>query len=254
MRQPKTRSGYQKHEPYPLNQFPQDIIEALAKRIVHLIAVGHADMSGDIFGQMFADTISGQAFGKSLGVADVAWNGCGWSVKTVKDNYPHGFTVGPKGKERPKRIRLISGRNNVTYSFGIEAPLANVKTTGDAVVEIYNHRIAKAREEHDDIRLVVLIRNMSTLEFTIFERPMVPLAVNDYQWEINDRGKLEGFCEGKHVFTWQPDGSQFTIKEQIPTSATRFKITKRPPMLQIEHVIRLARYKPDWVKILGPVT
>ncbi len=251
MRQPRTRSGFQRNEPYPLNEFDFDTINALVKRIVHLLAVGHADMSGDIFSQMFADAISGQASGRPLGVADVAWNGCGWSVKTVKNNYPHKFTVGNGEDERPKRIRLISGRNNLNYSFGIESPLADVQAAGNAVVEIYNHRIAQAREEHDDVRLVVLIRNMSTLEFTIFERPMVPLAVNDYQWKINKRGNLEGFCESDHLFTWQPDGSQFTIIEHIPTSATRFRIAKRPPMLQIEHVLRLARYQQDWVEILG---
>jgi len=39
-------------------------------------------------------------------------------------------------------------------------------------VDIYNNRIVQAREEHDDIRLAVLVRKMSTLEFTIFERSM----------------------------------------------------------------------------------
>ena len=89
-RPPKTRSGFPRREPYRLDEFPQEIIEDLAKRIVDLIAVGHADMSGDISGQMFADTISGNAFGMPLGVAAVAWNASGWPVKTVKNTHPHG--------------------------------------------------------------------------------------------------------------------------------------------------------------------
>ena len=246
----KIRSGYKKHEPYPLNQFPVSIIEGFAKRIVHLKAVGHADMSGDIFCQMFADTVSGQAYGNPLGVADVAWNGCAWSVKTVKNSHPHRFEVGGTENSKRKRIRLISGRNSPHYSAGITDPIADVQATGNAVLDIYNSRVDEAREEHDDVRLLVFIRNMVTQEFTVFERTLTPLAVNDYQWSLNNQGNLEGRTDNNHVFTWQPHGSQFTIIEPIPDSATRFRINRQPPMLQMTHVLRLARFEQNWVEII----
>jgi len=195
-------------------------------------------MSGDQFSRIFADSISGDEFSKPLGVADVAWNGCCWSVKTVKHSKPH--TV--------SHCRLISGRNSPAYSAGISDFRADLQRTGRAVLEVYNSRINEAREQHDDVRLVVLIRNMQTLKFTLFERPLVPIVVNNYVWELNKRNNLIGI-EGQHIaFTWQPHGSQFTIHEPIPRSATRFYIKKQPPILELEQVIKLTGFRPNWVQ------
>lgn len=236
----RTRSQYSKHEPHPLNEFPASLIEGLAKRFVHLRAVGLSDMSGDQFSRIFSDAISGQEYGKPLGVADVAWNGCCWSVKTVKHKRPH----------TAPHCRLISGRNSPDYSAGISDPRADLERTGRAVLEVYNSRINEAREQHDDVRLVVLIRNMQSQEFTLFERPLVPVVVNNYTWGLTERNNLIGVEEGEIAFTWQPHGSQFTVHEPIPRSATRFYIRKQPPTLTLEQVIRLAKFKPDWVQFV----
>ena len=211
-------------------------------------------MSGDQFSRMFSDAISGQSFGKPVGIADVAWNGCCWSVKTVQNRFPHEFTVYTgKKNEKPKIIRLVSGRNSPSYSVGIEDPFADVQATGQAVLDIYNARINKAKWDHDDIRLVVLIRNMNAQEFTLFERPIAPLVVNNYQWELNAKRNLCGYDHnGDHVFTWQHHGSQFTIHETIPASATRFRINREPGLLEKQHVLRLVRFKPDWIEIIQP--
>ena len=159
MRKVRTKGQAQSiHEPYPLNEFPTTLIQELGKRIVHLLAVGHADMDGDTFSQMYADSFGAEALGKPLGVADVIWNGCAWSVKTIKQKTPHSTN----------HIRLISGRNSPNYSAGISAPLEDIEATGRAVLDIYNARIHQARKDHDTVRLLVLIRNMGTLEFTIF--------------------------------------------------------------------------------------
>ena len=236
----KTRSQYHKHEPYPLNEFQHSLIETLAKRFVHLRAVGVSDMSGDQFSRIFADSISGQEYGRPLGVADVAWNGCCWSVKTVKTSKPH----------VARHCRLISGRNSPDYSAGISNPRADLERTGRAVLEVYNSRIHEAREQHDDVRLVVLIRNMQSQEFTLFERPLVPVVVNNYTWGLTKKKNLIGVQDGKIAFTWQPHGSQFTVHEPIPQSATRFYIRKLSPTLTVEQVIRLTGFKPDWVQFV----
>lgn len=238
----KTRDGIPKHQPYPLNNFTPAVIQSIAKRVVHLKAVGKADMTGDEFSRIFADSISGMSHTKPLGIADVAWNGCCWSVKTVKSNDPH----------TQEKVRLISGRNNPNYSAGISDPYADIAKTGATVLQIYNQRIETAKYDHDDLRMVVLIRNMTTLDFTIYERPIERYLPDDYEWKRNDKGNLQGYYHGvKHVFTWQPHGSQFTILDPVPSGATRFRIKNHPDLIEMEHVLRLIRYNPDWVEILG---
>ncbi len=170
----------------------------------------------------------------------MSWNGCCWSVKTVQHKNPH--TAG--------KIRLISGRNSPVYSSGINDPFSDLQATGQSVLDIYNDRINKAKWDHDDPRLVVLVRNMAIQEFTLFERPIYPLVVNSYHWKVNKNNNLEGFEEDQHVFTWQPHGSQFTIHEPIPPSATRFLINREPGLLEMKHVLRLVKFKPNWVEIL----
>ena len=236
----RIRGGYQKHEPYPLNQFPDKMIEELGKRIVHLVAVGNEDISGDAFDQIFANAIDGKHLGRPLGIADVTWNGCCWSVKTVKQGRPHSV----------RQVRLISGRNSPTFSAGINNPLKDVQATGNAVLEVYNRRIEEAREKHSDIRFLVFVRNMETREFTIFERAVHPFSVNDYAWRLNSNQNLEGFQSDEHIFTWQPHGSQFTIKEEVPASATRFRIRKKPPLIKIMEVLQTIAYEDDWIEIL----
>ena len=144
-----------------------------------------------------------------------------------------------------------SGRNSPVYSSGINDPFTNVQATGQSVLDIYNNRIEKARSDHKDMRLVVLVRNMETQEFTIFERPIAPLVVNNYQWKVNDRQNLEGFDGARHAFTWQPHGSQFTIIEPVPEGATCFRITQKPKsVIEMRHVLKWVGFKSDWIEIL----
>lgn len=193
-----------------------------------------------MFSRIFSDSISGQSFGKPVGIADVAWNGCCWSVKTVKQKLPHSV----------RKIRLISGRNSPVYSSGINNPFHDIAATGESVLSIYNKRIETAGWDHDDKRLLVLIRNMQANEYTMFERPIVQLVPNNYQWRENSKRNLEGYEGEKHMFTWQPHGSQFTIIETVPAGAVRFRIKKAPLTLELRHVLNLVRYKADWVKII----
>ncbi|MCY4261571.1 MAG: hypothetical protein OXC91_15100 [Rhodobacteraceae bacterium] len=222
----------------------------IGKRIVHRKAVGMADLAGDDFANIFAEAIGGMSFRKPVGVADVAWNGCCWSIKTVSNQHPHRFMVGAGGGKRRRILRLISGRNSPVYSAGIDNPFADLQATGNAVLAIYNERIEKARRDHDDVRLLVFVRNMATQEFTIFERPIHPFVLNDYTWTTNDKGNFEAHCAGEHAFTWQPHGSQFTILESVPDSATRFKIRNRVSMLEMQHVLRLTRIRPEWIEVI----
>lgn len=242
MRPVKIRGGSNtpKHEPYPLNEFPETVIQSLAKRIVHLLAVGQADMSGKQFERMFADSISGDSYGQPLGIADVAWNGLCWSVKTVKARFPH----------RAKRVRLISGRNSPVYSANISDPFADIQATGQSVIDVYNRRIDMAKNQHDKARMLVMVRNTQAREFTVFEREINEYPVNNFVWKLNGQKNFEAYEDDRHAFTWQPHGSQFTILEPVPASATRFRIRKTQVTLEMNQVLHLARFKPDWVEIL----
>ena len=236
----KLRGNKQAHSgPYPLGEFPDSILIEIGKRIVHHLAVGKADITGDEFAQIFADSISGNHLGKPLGIADVIWNGCGWSAKTVKSNNP--FHQNP--------IRLISGRNSPDFSFDISDPRADIQKTGAAVLSIWNERINISRRDHDDLRTVVLMRDMAALNFMIFEMPAELFPTTNYIWRENRRKNFQGHdkVDDRHCFTWQPHGAQFTIIEPVPGGAVKFRIKKHPGTLEMQHVLNLSRFRDDWI-------
>lgn len=207
------------------------------------MAVGHGDITGDDFAGIFADAISGLHRSSPLGIADVAWNGCGWSAKTVKASNPFEQT----------RVRLISGRNSPNYSHDISDPLADLEATGRAVLEIWNARVDEALSEHDDLRIFVMIRNMEAREFMLFEHEAVRFIPNDFRWEKNGRGNIEGYDKrtGEHRFTWQPHGSQFTIIHAVPSSPYRFRITRKPGLVEERHVLNLIRFDDSWIETVS---
>lgn len=208
------------------------------------MAVGHADITGDDFGGIFASAISGNHRAKPLGVADVTWNGCAWSVKTVKDAHP--FT---------KRIvRIISGRNSPFYSSDIADHSADIQATGRSILGVWNARVNESLNEHDDLRIFVMIRNMATLEFSMFEFEATRFVPSHYRWELNRNRNFLGFDiqTGAHHFTWQPSGSQFTIHHTVPASAYRFRINRTPPVIEERHVLQLIRFDESWIEPVAP--
>jgi hypothetical protein len=212
---------------------------------VHRIAVGHADITGDDFGGIFAAAISGAHRGKPLGIADVMWNDCAWSVKTVKAKNP--FEV--------SNIRVISGRNSPSYSSDITVPFADIQATGRAILEIWNERVDIAAREHDDLRVLIMIRNMRTREFTLMEHEGARFVPSEYIWEQNKSKNLIGYdkTSRKQCFTWQHSGSQFTIHHHVPASAYCFRITKRPGMIAEEHILRLVKFEDGWIQTVPRV-
>lgn len=227
---------------WPLGAIPKEVIIEIGKQLVHRLAVGHADITGNDFGTIFANAIGGVHRESPLGIADVPLDGNAWSVKTIKAENP--FTT--------NNVRVISGRNSPDYSLGIQNPHHNVNETGRAVLSIWNARVNEALGEYDDLRIAVFVRNMGTREFLIFEEDAIRFATDNFRWEENEKGNLEGFDKStnEHKFTWQPHGSQFTIKRKVPGSAIKFCINKQPPIIEMEHVLRLARFDESWITIL----
>ena len=109
-----------KHEPYPLNEFPESVIQDISKRIAYHVALGNTEISGSQFANIFGNSIGGKSHRISVGVADLSWDGNCRSIKTIKSKDPHGA----------KSVRLISGRNSPVNSGGIDGPCNEIKATG----------------------------------------------------------------------------------------------------------------------------
>lgn len=232
--------GKARNSLYPLGEFPDNVVTGIGRLIVHRLAVGHADITGDDFAGIFAEAISGEHRAKPLGITDVTWNSCSWSAKTVQDKRP--FTA--------TSLRLISGRNSPSYSYGIENPNDDIQKTGEAILSVWNERVGQSLNEYDDLRIVVLARNMSTLEFTLFEYEAGRYIPSEYEWKANKSKNLEGFDKQtkKHCFTWQHSGSQFTVIKNVPASAYRFRIKKHPGMLAVHQILNLVGFHAEWIE------
>ncbi len=213
----------------------------ISRRIVYQLAGGHADLRGEDWSRIFSQSIGGINRMRPSGLADVSWNSCCWSLKTVKLANP--FKV--------KKVRLIAGRNSPVFSSGISDPFKNIQDTGQAVLAVYNDRLSEARKECSDIRICVLVRNMKSLEFAFFERSIIPIAPEDYTWELNKNQNLEAFFSGVHAFTWQPHGSQFTIIESVPQNVTKFRILKHPDVARLDVVLRDVGFSNDWIEMIS---
>lgn len=226
--------------PYPLGELPPSLAVQIGRHIVHRLAVGNANISGDDFGGIFASAISGDHRKSPLGIADVTWNECAWSVKTVQSAHPFAHKI----------VRVISGRNSPVYSSGISDPFADIQATGAAVLDVWNARLNESLNDHDDLRIFIMIRNMNTLEFTLMELEAVRYVASEYTWRKNEQGNLE-CCDietGTHRFTWQPHGSQFTVFHHVPASAYRFRITRTPGTIDERQVLSLIGFDESWIE------
>ena len=218
----------------------------MAKQIVHRIAIGMGDLEGNDFGNIFAHSIGGIHRSSPIGIADVEWNGCAWSVKTIKDTNPF----------NKRRVRLISGRNSPDYSMGIENPHEDIEATGRAVLKIWNARVNEALGEHDDMRIVVLVRNIETREFVLFEEEATRYIPDEYRWSYIVRsGKRTNLqskhrLTGEHKFTWQFHGGQFTVFRDIPPSARRFRVVPQVPLIEPQAVLDAVNFSDSWIDIL----
>ena len=231
------------HEPYPINEIPEKVIKLIGKKLIYMMCVGYKDLTGDDWGNVFAEAIGGEHLQSPIGIADVVYNKMAWSMKTVKTTNPH---------RDDASVRLISGRCSPDYSYGITDPHEDIQKTGRAVLNIWNERVNIAHDYYNPIRTSILVRSNDMLKYSLFEEENHRFIVNQYQWKENSNGNLIGIDieTGETRFTWQPHGSQFTIHTKVPKNAVKFKI-KQPPMLDVEQTLRQINYDDNWVEILG---
>ncbi|MDO5320110.1 MAG: hypothetical protein Q4G65_15905 [bacterium] len=243
LKSPKLR-GVDKYKPdYPLGQFPAGFAMELGKELIYLLATRNPPtLEGSDWEQIFARCVGAQWAPSNVGLDDVQLHQMAWSAKTVKNKNP--FKV--------KHVRLISGRNSPDYSFDIE----NVHTEdpdklGEMILDIWNARITDVRKKFATTRTVVLVKGDDLSTVSVFEEDALKFLPEDYEWEWNQKGNLEGYLKGSDVkkFTWQPHGSQFTITTVVPDNRLKLRI-RRPPLLDRDEVLTQLKFDPSWVEIV----
>ena len=69
---------------YPLNVIPPEIVTKIGGYLVYLLYIGRKDVSGNDWGDAFADSIGGIHLDSPVGIADVVLDKNCWSAKTGK--------------------------------------------------------------------------------------------------------------------------------------------------------------------------
>ena len=191
---------------------------------------------------MFARIVSADWKPSNVGLDDIVLGDCAWGAKTVKHSSP--FTA--------NRVRLISGRNALVYSYDDTSDLKNadVQELGRKILAIYNSRVWAVRKKYRHLRTIVLIKGDELTETSVFEFETVAFNPEEYTWQWNENKNLEG-CDsvGRHCFTWQPHGSQFTIMETVPEDRLRVRV-KKPEPLAREVVLDAVGFNSEWVQVI----
>ena len=239
---PKLRTVEKVKPPYRLGKFPESFPVSLAKEVVYLLATkGRPSLEGEEWEEIFASCIGAEWKPSNVGLDDVVLGQCAWGAKTVKNKRP----------SRASTVRLISGRNSLDYSFGeTDVRAMNPEDVGAGVIEIWNERVSSIRNKYKHLRTVVLMKSDDLLELGVFEAETVRYDYALYEWSWNKRGNLEGRnkSNGEHKFTWQPHGSQFTIKETVPPETMIVSI-REPKLVDRDAVLEDVGFDESWVKV-----
>ena len=239
---PRLRSADKIEPPYPLNRFPANFPLNVGRQIVYSLATKpSASIEGPEWEQIFANAIGATWAPSNIGLDDVIQGVCAWGAKTVKNRDPH----------KAKRVRLVSGRNSPAYSFSQMSLDADAEVLGKAVLGIWNARVESVRSRFSHVRTVVLIKSSDLTKVSIFELETIMYPSENYHWQRNKRGNLEGFSKisGEHKFTWQPHGSQFTIVETVPDVCLMLRI-KNPGKISEEAILKQVGFDKNWIEVV----
>lgn len=243
---PRLRTVNKAVAPFDVNKFPPKFIEIFSKNIVYMMATKQSmSLEGNEWEQIFAECIGADWKPSNVGLDDVILDNCCWGAKTV--------FASTKDLENVERVRLISGRNSPTFSYGVDKITSEEPNEiGRMVLEIWNERVSAVRQIYKFVRTVVLVKSKNYKEYLVFEFDTVRYDPELYRFEWNSRGNLEGYEKnsGQHKFTWQPSGSQFTIIEDVPEDRLHIEV-KSPKTLDREDVLEAVRFDNSWYRIVS---
>jgi len=240
---PKLRTVHKSVSAFPLNEFPKEFPFLLGKELIYLLASkGLPSIEGSEWERIFATCIGAEWKPSNVGLDDVVMGNTAWGAKSIKAKRP----------SKKKDVRLISGRNSPNYSFNERSDQnADPELIGKLVLEIWNERVSAIREKYKHLRTVVLIKSNDLSEVVVFEFDTIRYDHELYNWEWNKEKNLIGTQKktGKHCFTWQTHGSQFTIFEDIPEKSMVIKL-KRPQTLDKEQILLAMGFDKSWVTVV----
>lgn len=244
-KRPRLRTVNKSKAPYTLNNFPSDFPYNLGRELVyHIASTGKARLSGQGWEEIFATCIGAKWKPSNVGLDDVVLGNTAWGAKSVKKRNP--LTV--------SKVRLISGRNSIVYSFG-----ENIDTSvdpnlpGAQVLEIWNERVSAVRQKYKNLRTIVLLKSDDLKKVVVFEFETIRYDPDLFYWEWNRNKNLEGFDKKRKEkrFTWQPHGSQFTIHEKVPDNKLAIEINNTTDLnLDKEDILETLGFEKSWIKVL----
>ena len=240
MKDPKLRTVNKVKPPYLLNQFPDNFVYILGQEIIYILATKNRPvLEGEEWEQIFSKCIGAQWSPSNVGLDDVVLDCCAWGAKTVKVKRP----------SRASKVRLISGRNSPTYSFG-QSEVVTVDATkiGRMIMKIWNERVYSVRRTHKHLRTVVLMKSDDLSEVGIFEFDTNAYDYRKYNWCWNKNDNLEGHCKStrEKIFTWQPHGAQFTITEKVPNNCLIVNL-KKPESVDRDILMKSIGFDKSWI-------
>jgi len=239
---PKLRSVSKSKPPYKLNEFPNHFPYLIGEQLIYILATrGETDIEGKEWEQIFAYAIGAEWKPSNVGLDDIVLGNTAWGAKSVKHQNP----------VNQRRVRLISGRNDLQFSFGfIAQPGEKPDETGELVLNIFNERVSKIREIVKNVRTVVLIRSYDLTEVAIFEFDTIRYDPELYFWKWNKSKNLEGYSkkDNSHKFTWQSGGTQFTIIEEVPDNLTIISIRK-PDIIDKDFILSKIGFDKSWISV-----
>jgi hypothetical protein len=243
---PRLRTANKILAPYKLNKFPASFHLSVAKEIIYLLATkGQPSLEGNEWERIFAVSIGASWEPSNIGLDDVVLGNTAWGAKTVKNSI--------KDFKNLKRVRLISGRNSLVFSYGDTIDTdKEPDEVGEKVLEIWNDRVISVRERFENLRTVVLVKSNDLSQVAIFEHDTIIYRPELFRFEWNKSKNLEGFDKrtGMKMFTWQPHGSQFTIHQEVPKDCLILEIQK-PPVIDKQSVLDAINFTSSWVRIVS---
>ena len=206
--------------------------------------VGRKPPDSSEWEQIFATCVGADWKPSNVGLDDVVLDNCCWGAKTV--------FAGSKDISQQKNVRLVSGRNSPTFSFGVDRITSeDPNVIGKMVLDIWNERVSAVRQIFKFVRTVVLVKAKDFSEYLIFELDTVRYDPELYYFEWNKNNNLEGYDRnsGMHKFTWQPSGSQFTIIEEIPENKLHIRV-KKPKLIDKKTVLKTVKFDSSWYTVV----
>lgn len=239
---PRLRTANKSVPLYNLNEFPVDFPFNVGEQLVYILATrGATDIEGKEWEQMFAKAIKADWKFSSIGLDDIVHGHNAWGAKSVKHKKP----------QSQKQVRLISGRNDIQYSYDY-VPIVGKEPdkVGEDVLNIWNDRVSDIKKHYKFMRTVILIRSYDITEALIFEFETILYQPELYYWKWNKNKNLEGYSkrDNKHKFTWQSGGCQFTIIEEVPNEYTFIKV-KTPELIPKDFILKEIKFDKSWVTV-----